>query len=136
MEHPHAHPAEAPLSAADLRTLQALAEPNRARIIELLSHGEHCVCDVGGALGLSPALVSHHLRTLRAAGLVGERPDGRWVHYALDIERLTRLREALVTLLTPTDAALVACACSDCGPATVRRGSRTAVPLQVVGAPR
>ena len=93
-----------------------MVEPNRARIIELLRNGEHCVCDVGAALELSPALVSQHLRVLRASGLLRERRDRRWVYYALDLERLSRLRAAVVTFLTPTDEAATACACSDCGP--------------------
>jgi ArsR family transcriptional regulator len=67
-------------------------------------------------LGLSTALVSHHLRTLRASGLLRERKSGRWVYYSLDLERLATLRAAIADLLTPTDAATTACLCSDCGP--------------------
>lgn len=102
----------------DIAALGALAEPNRARIVELLSHGEHCVCDVGGALAMSPALVSHHLRVLRSTGLLRERRSGRWAFYALDLERIAQLRGAIVSLLTPSDEAASACVCSDCGPAT------------------
>lgn len=102
--------------------LQAVAEPTRARIVALLGHGEHCVCDVGEMLGLSTALVSHHLRTLRASGLLRERRSGRWVFYSLDVERLALLRASITDLLTPTTAATAACLCSDCGP------SRTVVP--------
>jgi len=136
MDHLRSHGAETLLLSTDLQALQALAEPNRARIVELLGHGEHCVCDVGGALELSSALVSHHLRVLRAAGLVSERRDGRWVHYALDLERLARLRAALVTLLTPTEAAAVACAWSDCGPTMARRGGSTPKVLEAAGSRR
>ena len=92
------------------------------RIVALLGHGEHCVCDAGEMLGLSPALVSHHLRTLRAAGLLRERKSGRWVYYSLDLERVAALRAAVADLLTPTPAATTACLCSDCGP------QRTAIP--------
>ncbi len=98
----------------DLAALQAVAEPNRARILGLLGHGEHCVCDVGGALGLSTALVSHHLRVLRTSGLLRERRAGRWVYYSLDVERLATLRGAMAALLTPTDTAAISCLCSDC----------------------
>lgn len=111
-----AHGAVGPPSAAVyFQALQAIAEPNRAMIIELLSHGEHCVCDVGEALAMSPALVSHHLRVLRVAGLLRERRTGRWVHYALDLDRLARVREAIVGLLTPTNSAASTCVSSDCG---------------------
>lgn len=98
-----------------LPALQAIAEPNRARIVALLNHGEHCVCDVGDALGLGTALVSHHLRVLRAAGLLRERRSGRWVFYALDLEGLGRLRADLDALLTPGDSAAAECLCSACG---------------------
>ena len=119
------------LPPSDLHALQTLAEPNRARIVELLGHGEHCVCDVGSALGLSPALVSHHLRVLRAGGLLRERRDRRWVYYALDLEQLSRLRAAVVALLTPTDAAATACACSDCGSTRVAPATGNAHPAHV-----
>jgi ArsR family transcriptional regulator len=134
MDHLRSHAPGTLISPSDLRALQAVAEPNRARIVELLSHGEHCVCDVGGALELSTALVSHHLRVLREAELVGERRDGRWVYYALDAERLARLRTAVVALLTPSEAAAVACGCSDCGPSATRRAGLAPVPLVAVGA--
>ncbi len=124
MEHdPHAVTHVA-CSESDLAALQAIAEPNRARIIEFLGHGEHCVCDVGGALAMSPALVSHHLRVLRANGLLLERRSGRWGYYALDLDRLARLRAVVVELLTPTSAAASACLCSDCGPAKQTVGTR------------
>jgi ArsR family transcriptional regulator len=136
MDHLRSHSAETTLSAPDLRALQALAEPNRARIVELLGHGEHCVCDVGGALGLSTALVSHHLRVLRESGLVNERRDGRWVHYALDVERLARLRTALETLLTPGEAALLACPSSGCGLLSRGRDGMTPKPLEAASSRR
>ena len=117
MDRLQPHAFSVAISPEDLAALQAIAEPNRARIVELLGHGEHCVCDVGEALGMSPALVSHHLRVLRTSGLLRERRDGRWVFYALDVERFARLRSTLVGFLTPTDAAASACVCSDCGPA-------------------
>ncbi len=104
-----------PLDPAVVQGLQAIAEPTRARIVAFLGHGEHCVCDVGETLALSPALVSHHLRVLKASGLLRERKAGRWVYYALDLDRLAALRNALDGLLTPTDAASAACVCSDCG---------------------
>lgn len=108
-------PASAP--APDVMvSLQAIAEPTRARIVTLLGHGEHCVCDVGDTLALSPALVSHHLRALRDSGLLRERHSGRWVYYSLDLAALAQLRAAVMGLLTPTDEAAAASVCSDCGP--------------------
>ena len=107
--------ADSPIPESSLADLQLIVEPTRARIIALLGHGEHCVCDVGDALGLSTALVSHHLRVLRSSGLLRERRSGRWVFYALDLGRLADLRADLDALLTPTGSAAAECRCSDCG---------------------
>lgn len=138
MDPMHDHEAETPLTADTLASLAALAEPNRARIFEILRHGEHCVCDVGEMLGLSSALVSHHLRALRSTGLIRERRAGRWVYYSLDLERVEGLRSAVTSLLSASDAATTACRCSDCGvraslPVMPSRRPRTA-PLEEVPA--
>lgn len=115
MDPLHDHAPERTVPAEALAALAVLAEPNRARIFEILRHGEHCVCDVGAMLGLSTALVSHHLRALRASGLIRERRAGRWVYYSLDLDRVDALRTAVTTLLSPGESALTACRCSDCG---------------------
>lgn len=81
-------------TAADpeiLSALQALADGNRLRIVEVLRRGERCVCEIQEAVGLSQSLLSHHLRALREAGLVRDRREGRWVHYALDPRTATAL---------------------------------------------
>ena len=122
------HPAAPALAPDVVAALQAIAEPTRARIIELLGHGEHCVCDVGDSLALSPALVSHHLRVRRGSGLLQERRSGRWVYYSLDLDALERLRAAVTVLLTPTDEAAAACLCSECGPERGVRFGATRLP--------
>lgn len=109
------HVVQNAIPSESLAALQVVSEPTRARIFALLGHGEHCVCDVGDAVGLSTALVSHHLRVLRATGLLSERRSGRWVLYSLDLEQLARARSDLVALLTPTDAAASICPSVDCG---------------------
>ena len=119
------------LSPDVMRGLQAIADPTRTRIVALLGHGEHCVCDVGDTLALSPALVSHHLRVLRGSGLLKERRNGRWVYYSLDLDALGSLRAALDQLLTPSDAATAGCLCSDCGTRGTGRTSLSATLAQL-----
>lgn len=94
--------------------LRALAEPSRSRLVARLAHGEHCVCDLGHGLGLSPALLSHHLKVLRVAGLIRERRGGRWVYYSLDLEALGRLRATLDGLLDPPGLVRAGHLCTDC----------------------
>jgi len=65
------------------RLFKALSDETRLRIVALLSHGELCVCHLHEALGLSQPNVSRQLAILRAAGVVEDRRDGKWVYYRL-----------------------------------------------------
>jgi ArsR family transcriptional regulator, lead/cadmium/zinc/bismuth-responsive transcriptional repressor len=63
---------------------KALSDPTRLTLAEALSEGgELCVCDLSWIVGRSQNLVSHHLRALRARGLVLSRKDGKMVMYTL-----------------------------------------------------
>ena len=75
------------------RVFHALSDVKRLRILEILRSGECCVCDLAGALDIRQSLLSFHLRTLRDAGLVSDRKEGRWVHYALNEEALKDARD-------------------------------------------
>lgn len=91
---PHADPASLAAIAARLvkgRTLESIAEvfkllsdPTRVRLVDALTHGERCVCDLATLVGLSESAVSHQLRLLRAARLVRVRRAGRQAFYSLD----------------------------------------------------
>lgn len=59
-------------SAAVDRTLAALADPHRRRVVELLGEGPRPAGELARLVGLSPPAMSRHLRTLRASGLVAE----------------------------------------------------------------
>ena len=69
-------------SVADVFKL--LGDPTRVRIVDALSHGERCVCDLASLVGISESAVSHQLRLLRAARLVRARRTGRLAFYSLD----------------------------------------------------
>ncbi len=58
------------------RTLAALADPQRRRVVELLRERPRRAGELAIAAGLSPPAMSRHLRTLRQAGWVEERHDG------------------------------------------------------------
>jgi len=63
--------------------LKVLAEENRLRVLCILKKGEHCVCQIIDYLGLSQSLVSHHLKSLKDAGLIEDSKRGLWVYYSL-----------------------------------------------------
>lgn len=69
-------------------TFDAIGDPTRVRILDALSHGELCVCDLAAVLGLSQSAVSHQLRLLRGIRLVRPRREGRVVFYSLDDQHI------------------------------------------------
>ena len=78
--------------------LRVLADPARLRLLSLIGahpDGEACVCDLTAPLGLSQPTVSHHLKVLTEAGLVGREQRGRWVFYWVLPEPIELLRGAL-----------------------------------------
>jgi DNA-binding transcriptional ArsR family regulator len=74
-----------------METLQALAEPNRFQIVELLRDGPRPVGDMVHRLGLRQPQVSKHLRVLSDAGLVDVRVDAQRRIYALRAAPLKEL---------------------------------------------
>jgi ArsR family transcriptional regulator len=97
----HLHPARvaelrAALIGADdvtdlAETFRTLGDPTRVRILDALSHGELCVCDLAALVGMTESAVSHQLRLLRNLRLVRPRRDGRMVFYALDDRHIMSL---------------------------------------------
>ena len=95
-------------AAAAASLFKALADPARLQIIDLLSRhgGAVCVCDLEGVVGLPDAdgqrprqaTVSHHLRVLREAGLIGSTKQGQWAYYFVVAERLVMVQLVLERL--------------------------------------
>ena len=75
------------------RWFHALSDETRLQLLELLRDGEQCVCDLTGALDAAQSRLSFHLKTLKDAGLVTDRKQGRWVYYALNTETLDSVAE-------------------------------------------
>jgi ArsR family transcriptional regulator len=77
---------------------RALADQTRLRILQLLSGGELCVCDIVAHLDVPQPKASRHLAYLRRAGLVLARKEGLWSYYRLAPARTAfekQLRECL-----------------------------------------
>jgi DNA-binding transcriptional ArsR family regulator len=70
----------------------ALGDPNRRAILELLGSGEHSVQEIADVLPISRPAVSRHLRVLKRAGLVIERPLGTRRIYQLHDEGVETVR--------------------------------------------
>jgi ArsR family transcriptional regulator, lead/cadmium/zinc/bismuth-responsive transcriptional repressor len=78
-------------------SFQALADPTRLTVALALAEGrELCVCDLAWIVERAQNLVSHHLRSLRGAGLVDYRRDGKMALYSLTERGQTLLELAEV----------------------------------------
>jgi DNA-binding transcriptional ArsR family regulator len=74
---------------------EAIAEPSRRQILDLLRAGERPAGDLVALTGLSQPGVSKHLKMLREAGLVSVRPDGQRRLYRLEAGELAALDDWL-----------------------------------------
>ncbi|NEP18311.1 MAG: winged helix-turn-helix transcriptional regulator [Leptolyngbya sp. SIO4C1] len=73
----------------------ALSEPIRLQVLELLREGEFCVGDMCERLSIAQSKLSFHLKTLKQAGLVRARQQGRWMYYSLNPEQFSVLESYL-----------------------------------------
>jgi DNA-binding transcriptional ArsR family regulator len=71
-------------AATTTDAFNAVAEPRRRQILDVLAHGERAVGEIVTELGLAQPQVSKHLRVLREVGAVAVREDGRRRLYRLD----------------------------------------------------
>lgn len=78
-----------------VRFAQALADPTRVRIVQLLTSEALCVCELAGILGMPQSSVSSHLQIIRKAGLLTSERCEKWIYYRLEV----RYRSLLATLL-------------------------------------
>ncbi|GAA0917604.1 metalloregulator ArsR/SmtB family transcription factor [Nonomuraea longicatena] len=99
--------AREPISESDAveaaALLKAVADPVRLRLLSMIgSHagGEVCVCDLTGDFDLTAPTISHHLKILRTAGLIGGERRGTWVYYRIVPETVNKLG----ALFTPSAA--------------------------------
>jgi ArsR family transcriptional regulator len=84
--------------------LKVVADPARLRLISFIASqpgGEACVCELTGPVGLSQPTVSHHLKVLHEAGILGREQRGRWVHYTVRTDALDLLASVLSTGVDP-----------------------------------
>jgi ArsR family transcriptional regulator len=72
----------------DHEVFRALADPLRARIVELLAREQLCTCHLVELTGARQTNVSNHLRVLRRASIVVAEPAGRFTYYRLRPEAL------------------------------------------------
>jgi ArsR family transcriptional regulator len=78
----------------------ALADETRLDILDQLNDGERCVCELTDALQTGQSRLSFHLKVLKDAGLIHDRPEGRWIYYSLNSDAVEELGDLVASLKT------------------------------------
>ena len=75
------------------RVAKALGDPIRMQLVDVLRKhaGKVCVCELVPLFDLSQPTVSHHLKVLREAGIVGSERQGLWAYYYVNPDSLKEL---------------------------------------------
>lgn len=74
---------------------KAMSDTNRLRIIEMLTTGEKCGCNLLDELHVTQPTLSHHMKVLADCGLVSFYKEGKWHYYSINCERFAEFKEHL-----------------------------------------
>ncbi|WP_346899534.1 metalloregulator ArsR/SmtB family transcription factor [Clostridium sp. UBA7503] len=85
------------------KIIKALSDPNRLKIVDILSCGERCACDILEHFDFTQPTLSHHMKVLIDCGLVENRKDGLWSHYFLNNTNCNKLILFLTSVTTDTE---------------------------------
>lgn len=77
---------------------KAMSDSNRLHIIEMLTQGERCGCNLLEELRVTQPTLSHHMKVLSDCGLVSSHKDGKWQHYSINCEKFKEYKEYIATI--------------------------------------
>jgi ArsR family transcriptional regulator len=80
------------------KVLKAISEPKRLRIVDMLSCGELCACEILEEFHITQPTLSHDMKLLVEAGIVKDRREGKNIYYSLNQDILRKLQETLKTV--------------------------------------
>ncbi len=81
------------------KTLKALSDGNRLRILKMLEVRPLCVCEITEVLNLATSTVSRHLAVLREAGFIQDKKEGKWVNYYLNKNKNNAYADQMLPLV-------------------------------------
>ena len=79
--------------------IKAISDETRLKIIDILSCGEICACDILELVNVSQSTLSYHMKMLTDSGLVNGRKDGSWMRYSINNENAKMLLSNLNNLV-------------------------------------
>jgi ArsR family transcriptional regulator len=84
--------------AKAVEVFHALGDDTRLEILDRLRGGERCVCELTDALQTGQSRLSFHLKVLKDAGLIHDRPEGRWIYYSINSDAVEELEHLIQSL--------------------------------------
>jgi ArsR family transcriptional regulator len=91
------------------KILKALSDPNRLEIIDIISCGEKCACELLESFNFTQPTLSHHMKVLKECGLVLSRKEGLWNYYSLDLSKASYLVQFLRDVVSDTEDCICKC---------------------------
>lgn len=83
--------------------LKAISDPKRLKIVDMLSCGEMCACNILTAFNITQPTLSHDMKVLSNAGVVNTRREGQNIFYSLNQARLDEIEAFLHETFHPGD---------------------------------
>lgn len=81
-------------------TFQALSDPNRQKVLDLLKKKEMAVSEIAVHLNITLPTLSHHLDILKRAELISSRRDGQKILYSLNLSVFEEMSEKIIKFLS------------------------------------
>lgn len=85
------------------KLFKTLSDPNRIKIIEILSYGEVCACTILEKLNITQPTLSHHMKKLEETNLVIARKDGLWTYYRLNRKQIKDILQFIIKISYDND---------------------------------
>ncbi len=85
---------------------KALGDETRLKIVEMLSCGELCACDILESFQITQPTLSYHMKILTESGLVISRKEGSWMHYRNNSKLTDAVKEFWEGITTPSEACI------------------------------
>ncbi len=88
---------------AGAQLLKVLSDPTRLKIMDMISCGELCACDILEGLTISQSTLSHHMKVLINCKLVIGRKEATWMYYSINLKTVEGLHKFIDSISQPKD---------------------------------
>jgi transcriptional regulator, ArsR family len=87
----------------EVELLKALADSSRLQILDMLSCGPMCACEIMKRLDLTQPTISHHMKILVSVGLVDVVKDGKWMNYSINKDSVNEIVNYIIYKTSPKE---------------------------------